>query len=505
MSSMEPVDTGPYVQRGDWAFSQLARADVACPSTVSDLAAAVAAGRTPFAGATDLLIRSLHSGGKVPPLVWTQSVPELNEVGLAGDRLRIGAGAAAGAVAASPEIRSRAPALADAVLLLGSVQIRSRATVVGNVCNASPAADTVPALAVHGTVVRLRRGEEQRVLPLAEFLTGPGATAMRPSEFVVGIELEGLGKREASSYRRFTVRESMDLAFVGVGVRLEVAADARTIERARIALGAVGPTFVEAMEAGAALANMTSFWGQPAMLDPEVDFEGNLLYQMGTARSAKGVILVNRNGKRFVNEGVTYQDFPKALGAYDPVALEYPTENVWMIFDQNTKDATVLLPSILPGGPAPEWMTRAETVRDLADEIGVSPDALEATVTRWNEHVAAGEDPDFHRGTVRFESHMSGHFPTPEHSLGAVATAPFYAMPLYDGTLGTNGGPRIDADARVLRHDGKPIPGLYAAGNASASVFGPAYPGGGATIGPALTFGYLAGRHAASREATTRG
>ena len=100
---------------------------------------------------------------------------------------------------------------------------------------------------------------------------------------------------------------------------------------------------------------------------------------------------------------------------------------------------------------------------------------------------------------------MSGHFPTPEHSLGAVATAPFYAMPLYDGTLGTNGGPRIDADARVLRHDGKPIPGLYAAGNASASVFGPAYPGGGATIGPALTFGYLAGRHAASREATTRG
>ena len=107
-----------------------------------------------------------------------------------------------------------------------------------------------------------------------------------------------------------------------------------------------------AMEAGAALANMTSFWGQPAMLDPEVDFEGNLLYQMGTARSAKGVILVNRTGKRFVNEGVTYQDFPKALGAYDPVALDYPTENVWMIFDQHTKDTTVLLPSILPGSDA---------------------------------------------------------------------------------------------------------------------------------------------------------
>jgi 3-oxosteroid 1-dehydrogenase len=256
-----------------------------------------------------------------------------------------------------------------------------------------------------------------------------------------------------------------------------------------------------AMEAGAAFANMTSFWGQPAMLDPEVDFEGNLLYQMGTARSAKGVILVNRTGKRFVNEGVTYQDFPKALGAYDPVALDYPTENVWMIFDQHTKDNTVLLPSILPGSDAPEWMTRASTIRELAEEIGVDADTLEATVARWNEHVAAGEDPDFHRGTVRFEAHMSGSFPTPERILGAIETEPFYAMPLYDGTLGTNGGPRIDADARVLRHDGTPIPGLYAAGNASASVFGPAYPGGGATIGPALTFGYLAGRHAASREA----
>jgi 3-oxosteroid 1-dehydrogenase len=79
---------------------------------------------------------------------------------------------------------------------------------------------------------------------------------------------------------------------------------------------------------------------------------------------------------------------------------------------------------------------------------------------------------------------------------------PFYAMPLYDGTLGTNGGPRVDQHARVLRHDGSVIPGLYAAGNACASVFGPAYPGGGATIGPALTFGYLAGRHAGSRDSS---
>ena len=260
-----------------------------------------------------------------------------------------------------------------------------------------------------------------------------------------------------------------------------------------------------AMEAGAALANMTSFWGQPALVDPEVEFEGNPLYQMGTARSAKGVILVDRNGKRFVNEGVTYQDFPKALGAYDPVALEYPTEHVWMIFDQNVKDATVILPSVLPGAPAPEWLTHGDTVHELAVLIDIDPDTLEATVARWNEQVAAGEDTDFHRGTVRFESHMSGHFPSPADSLGAIERPPFYAMPLYDGTLGTNGGPRIDEHARVLRHDGSAITGLYAAGNASASVFGPAYPGGGATLGPALTFGYLAGQHCATRRGSRQG
>lgn len=251
---MEPAETvNPSVRRGDWAFSQLARADVTCPATIGELAAEVAGGRRPFAGATDLLLRSQRSGGTIPPLVWTQSVSELEEVRPAGERLHIGAGASARAIAASPEIRSGAPALAEAALLLGSVQIRTRATVVGNVCNASPAADTVPALAVHGAVVLLRCREEQRTLPLSEFLTGPGTTALRQSEFVVGLELEGLKELEASCYRRFTVRESMDLAFVGVGVKLRVSADARTIERAAIALGAVGPTVERAPEAAAAL------------------------------------------------------------------------------------------------------------------------------------------------------------------------------------------------------------------------------------------------------------
>jgi 3-oxosteroid 1-dehydrogenase len=259
-----------------------------------------------------------------------------------------------------------------------------------------------------------------------------------------------------------------------------------------------GDGHLMAMEAGAELANMTSFWGQPALIEPGFDYEGRPLPQMGSARSIPGVLVVNRHGRRFTNEGVTYQDFPKVLGAFDPVAIEYPNEGpVWLVFDQKVKDSSVILPSILPGVPAPDWIDQATTVRELASRIGIDPNGLETTIAHWNDQVTKGEDADFHRGTVWFEAFSTGG-PSPEGSLVPVATAPFYALPLHNGTLGTNGGPRIDANARVRSYRGGVIPGLYAAGNASACVFGPAYPGGGATIGPALTFGYLAGKHAAA-------
>jgi succinate dehydrogenase/fumarate reductase flavoprotein subunit len=260
-----------------------------------------------------------------------------------------------------------------------------------------------------------------------------------------------------------------------------------------------GDGHVMAMEAGAELANMTSFWGQPALVEPGFEYEGRPLPQMGSARSTPGVLVVNQRGRRFTNEGVTYQDFPKVLGTYDPVAIEYPNQGpVWLVFDHGVKESTVILPSVLPGQPAPEWITRAPTVNELAGRIGVDPDGLEATVAEWNDQVAGGSDPDFHRGTVWFESFSTGG-PSPSRCLAPVASPPFYAVRLHNGTLGTNGGPRIDRHGRVRSYRGGVIPGLYAAGNASACVFGPAYPGGGATIGPALTFGYLAGKHAATR------
>ena len=119
--------------------------------------------------------------------------------------------------------------------------------------------------------------------------------------------------------------------------------------------------------------------------------------------------------------------------------------------------------------------------------------------SRYQLFVADGADVDFHRGTMAFEAQLTGTTPSPATCLAPVDQAPFYAVQLHNGALGTNGGPLTDANGRVRRASGGVIPGLYAAGNAAASVFGPAYPGGGATIGPAITFGYLAGRHAAGQ------
>jgi 3-oxosteroid 1-dehydrogenase len=307
---------------------------------------------------------------------------------------------------------------------------------------------------------------------------------------------EGRGRRELVGARRgvvlacggFEWNESMVRAFIGEAIE-PLSPPHNTGDGHRMA-----------MEAGAELANMTSFWGQPAILEPGVTFEGRPMVQMASIRSVPGVIAVNKHGRRFVNEGATYQDFPKVvLGAFDPVALDYPNEAPqWLVFDQRVKDTAVVLPTVLPGQPAPDWIVRASSIAELAGRIGIDPAALEATVARWNEQVAAGEDTDFHRGTTAFEAQMTGHEPSPETCMAPVEQPPFYAVQLRNGALGTNGGPRIDAHARVRRHDGGVVPGLYAAGNAAAGVFGPAYPGGGATLGPALTFGYLAGRHCAS-------
>ncbi|MFL5843523.1 MAG: FAD-dependent oxidoreductase [Solirubrobacteraceae bacterium] len=254
------------------------------------------------------------------------------------------------------------------------------------------------------------------------------------------------------------------------------------------------------LELGGRVANMNSYWGQPCIVDPTVEFEGHTLTQMASVRCMPGVVVVNSRGERFVNEACCYQDFPKTIDQYDPVAMEFPNERHFMVWDQRIKDAAMFLPTILPGEEAPDFVLRGETIAELAEQMGVDPGRLTATIERWNQHVVDGEDPDFGRGTTWFEGYQTGG-PDPQACLQPVKDGPFYALPMVHGALGTNGGPLVDGDARVQRWDGTPVAGLYAAGNTTASVFGQTYPGGGATLGPALTFGYLAGKHAAGRPA----
>jgi succinate dehydrogenase/fumarate reductase flavoprotein subunit len=164
-----------------------------------------------------------------------------------------------------------------------------------------------------------------------------------------------------------------------------------------------------------------------------------------------------------------------------------------MIFDRRVRDR-IHIADLHPGDPVPDWVHEADDIAALAASVGIDPDALVDEVERFNGYVDASHDPDFGRGTVWWEGWTTGG-PSPEKSMARIEEGPFYAMPLFDGILGTAGGLRVDEHGRVRSMRGGVVRGLYAAGNVMASLFGPGYPGGGATLGPAMTFGYLAGRH----------
>jgi succinate dehydrogenase/fumarate reductase flavoprotein subunit len=246
-----------------------------------------------------------------------------------------------------------------------------------------------------------------------------------------------------------------------------------------------------AEQMGARLANLDSYWGTPAMFDPTVRAsDGTMLPQFEWGRGAPASIIVNRHGRRFANEALPYNDFPKAFGAYDPDDVDFPNRGPgFLIFDQTVRADQRIL-SMMPDGPDPEWIVKADTIVELAGQLGLEADALEATVERYNRHAADGVDPDFHR----HERGLMG-----PGTVQPLLEPPFYAVEIHAGTLGTNGGPQIDRNGQVRRAGGGVVPGLYAAGNTAANVFGWAYPSGGGTLGNGMVFGYLAGRHVAAR------
>jgi predicted oxidoreductase len=152
----------------------------------------------------------------------------------------------------------------------------------------------------------------------------------------------------------------------------------------------------------------------------------------------------------------------------------------------------------------PDWVTRADSIEALASKLDVPAGTLQKTVTKWNDAVQGGRDEEFGRGDSAYDVWFGDrtHYPTRQATLGRIDQAPFYAVQLHISTLGTTGGPQTTANCEVIDVDGDVIPGLWAAGNAMASPTRMIYGGAGGSLGPALVFGYRAGRHAASTRAS---
>ena len=255
------------------------------------------------------------------------------------------------------------------------------------------------------------------------------------------------------------------------------------------AAGNTGDAITAGEAAGAALDLMDDAWWGPS-----IPLSGGPYFCLAE-RSLPGCLLVNGAGQRFVNESAPYVDAVHAM--YDGHCDAVPHIPSWLITDQRYRNSYVFA-GLPPRKPLPRrWYAagavyRAPTVAELADQVGIDPAALAKTVVRFNEFAQAGRDEDFHRGDSAYDRYYSDPRRRPNPCLAPLDTPPFYAVKIVPGDLGTKGGLRTDERARVHRADGTPIAGLYAAGNTSAAVMGHSYAGAGATIGPAMTFGYLA-------------
>ena len=263
-----------------------------------------------------------------------------------------------------------------------------------------------------------------------------------------------------------------------------------------------GDGLLMAIAAGAQLGNMqNAFWMQSVLEMKPQHRNAKPNYLLGSDERARpGAILVNRAGQRFVNEAANYNALGKSLHAFDAGTHTYANLPYWLIIDQRYRDKyhTFNTP---PGGPLPSFMLQADTLEQLAAQAGIDPAALPATVARFNGMVRNGHDDDFNRGDSTYDNfYMWGDtaYDPPYRTLGVIDQAPYYAVKMEAGALGTAGGPRTNADAQVIDWQGDPIPGLYAAGNAMAAVLGEIYGGAGGTLGPGMTFGYIAGRHLGS-------
>ena len=254
-----------------------------------------------------------------------------------------------------------------------------------------------------------------------------------------------------------------------------------------------GDAIQAAQSIGAKLDLMKHAWWIPVVHVPGWPRPMGLFAE----RSLPGLVIVNQNGERFANEALPYLEAGQAM--YDSATI--PS---WVVFDASFRHKYPFGP-IGPGWGTPDAvlpkrvkkiLIKKDSIDEIAETTGINAQGLQRTIALNNEYAQTGKDLDFHRGDLFYERYYGDERNTPNPCIASISKAPYYALPLYPGDIGTKGGILTNASAQALGESGRVIDGLYAIGNTSASVMGDKYLGAGATLGPAMTFAYLAALHA---------
>jgi 3-oxosteroid 1-dehydrogenase len=260
--------------------------------------------------------------------------------------------------------------------------------------------------------------------------------------------------------------------------------------------GDTGEMIIEAERLGAALAQMDTRVCAQVALVPGKKWP---LAGLQTEMAKPHAIVVDQSGVRYVSEAGSYMDFCAAMMERNNTVPAVPS---WMVVDTQFL-LRYTLAGAMPGKTPESWerlgfLKRGDTLQTLGAACGIDGDKLAATVARFNVFARAGHDVDFGRDEGAYRQWLGDGNNKPSPTLGTLEVAPFFAIQVFPGNVGTFGGIVTDADARVLRDDATPIPGLYATGTSTASVMGRTSPGAGASVGPSFTWGYVAAKHAAN-------
>jgi 3-oxosteroid 1-dehydrogenase len=262
--------------------------------------------------------------------------------------------------------------------------------------------------------------------------------------------------------------------------------------------GDTGDLHHEMERIGGVLAQMDQMVGYQSTLAP--GWEAAYVTPPGQSLTAKPhAILVDQSGARYMNEGGSYELYCQTILERNKTVPAIPS---WAIMDRRYVERYKVADTFIDKKIPQAWIDTgylhtADTVEGLATSLKADPATLKASIDRWNASCAAGKDDEFRRGDRAYDQFLGDPFQTPNPALGSIEKGPFYAVPVVPGDVSTYGGVVTDSQGRVERADGSVIEGLYACGVSTASVMGGVYPGAGCSIGPSLTFGYVAAKHAA--------